>query len=177
MRALWMVFYMIKRFPRYVIGYFANEILLALPSYVGNVLFLKYLMQALLERETIGKMLIILGTMAFFLIVADLYVAWFTNKYKPFAEEQIQREFYIHVRDAVEVCELEVYDNPVFYDEITYINDNICKDSLALLSYISKMTACFINIMLIIQLFYKIGFGVLFISIGAVVLSLLFNTP
>lgn len=177
MRALWMVFYMIKRFPRYVIGYFTNEILLALPSYVGNVLFLKYLMQALIEREPIEKMLAILGTMAVFLIVADLYVAWFTNKYKPFAEEQIRRDFYIHVRDAVEGCELEVYDNPVFYDEITYINDNICKDSLALLAYISRMTAGFINIMLIIQLFYKIGFGVLFISIGAVVLSLLFKAP
>ena len=177
MRTLWMMFYMIKQFPRYVIGYFTNEILLALPSYVGNVLFLKYLMQALLEREPIGKMLTILGMTAAFLIVADLYVTWFTNKYKPCVEERIQKEFYTHIRDAVEMYELDVYDNPVFYDEITYINKNICKDSLALLSYVSKMTAGIINIILIIQLFYEIGFGVPLISISAVILSFLVKVP
>lgn len=172
-----MLFCLIKRFPMYVIGYFVNEILLALPSYVGNVLFLKYLMQALLEREPIYKMLSILGVTAAFLIVADVYVTWFTNKYKPSAEERIQKEFYYHIRNAVEKYELDVYDNPVFYDEITYINGNICKDSLALLSYVSKMIAGFINIILIINLFYKIGFGVLGISIGAVILSFLFKVP
>lgn len=172
-----MLFCLIKRFPMYVIGYFVNEILLALPSYVGNVLFLKYLMQALLEREPVYKMLSILGVTAAFLIVADVYVTWFTNKYKPSAEERIQKEFYYHIRNAVEKYELDVYDNPVFYDEITYINGNICKDSLALLSYVSKMTAGFINIILIINLFYKIGFGVLGISIGAVILSFLFKVP
>ena len=177
MNALRMLFYLLKRFPGYVVGYFVNEILLALPNYVGNVLMLKYLMQALLEGKPISEMLAILGGAAAFLIAADIYVTWFTNQYKPCAEESIQREFYYHIRNAIERHELDVYDSPAFYDEMTYINENICRDSLALLSHVSKMGAGLINILLIIRLFYEIGFWVLGISVGGAIFSFLFKVP
>lgn len=177
MKTLRTLFYLTKRFPMYVIAYFVNEILLALPSYVGNVLLLKYLMLALIEGVPISEMLIIMLGTALFLIAADIYGAWFADKYKPCAEDRVQREFYYHIRNAAEKCELNVYDDPAFYDDMTYINENIVKDSLALLSYVCKITAGLINILLIINLFYEIGFGLLVISISAVILSLAFDVP
>jgi len=177
MKVVKMVFYFIKNFPGYVLFYFLNDILLTLPNYVGNVLFLKYIVQALLNNEPISRMLIILFLTAMFLILSDLYISWFMNKYKPCAEEKIQKKFYYNVRNAAEKYEFEVYDNPKFYDDMTYVNANIVKDSLALFSYGSKIVAELINILLIINLFYSIGLGVLIISVIAVTISLLFEVP
>lgn len=172
-----MLIYLIRRFPLYVIGYFVNEICFALPQYVGNVLFLKYLMRALLKKESISKMLLLLAGTAMFLIIADVYEAWFNGKYKFCEEERIHRAFYFQIRNAAQGQELDVYDNPGYYDDMTYVSENIVKDSLALLSYVSKMAAGVINIILIISLFYEIGFGVLLISAGAVILAVLFEIP
>ena len=62
---VWMLVYLTKRFPKYVLGYFINEILTALPQYVANVLFLKYLMRAVLEKESLAKIL------TFFVTIQD----------------------------------------------------------------------------------------------------------
>lgn len=161
----------------YVFLFFINEILLALPAYVGNVLFLKYLMQVLLEGEPISGMLFLLGGTALFLIASDVYTAWFSGRYMSCAEERIRKDFYENVRDAAARHGLEVYDNPVFYDDMTYINNNIVKDSLELLLFVSKMTAGLINILLIVHLFYEMGLMALLFSIGAVGISLAFDVP
>lgn len=177
MKTLWMLFYFIKRYPVYVLCVFMNEVLLALPGYVGNVLFLKYLMQMLLDGEPIFRMLFLLGGTALFLIASDVYTAWFSARYMPCAEERIQKDFYRHVRKAAAQYGLEAYDNPAFYNDMTYINDNIGKDSLGLLLLVSKMTAGLINVLLIVHLFYEMGFTVLLLSVGAVCISIFFDVP
>lgn len=177
MKTIWMLLYFIRRYPVYVLCFFTNEILLSLPNYVGNVLFLKYLMKALLEGESASGMLFLLAGTALFLIAADIYAAWFSGKYMPCAEERIQKDFYHYIRNAAVGYGLEAYDDPAFYEDMTYINENICKDSLALLSFVSKMAAGLINILLIVHLFYEMGFTVLMFSVGAVALSIIFDLP
>lgn len=177
MKNLKMALYLLKKFPKYVIGYFLNEILLELPQYVANVLFLKYLIQALTEQKSIYYLLFIVMALAGFLIVSDLYSSYFMNILQPCEEERINKKFYYNIRNAAECYELHVYDDPVFYDDMTYVSNNIVKDALASLSYISKIIAGFINVSLILGLFYEIGAGVLVISIGSVILSFLFNLP
>lgn len=177
MNVLWMLFYLLRRYPAYVLYFFMNEILLALPGYVGNVLFLKYLMQALVEGESVSRMLLLLLGTTLFLMASDAYTAWFAGRYKPCAEERIQKDFYGSVRNAAARYGLERYDNPVFYDDMTYINENIYRDSIALLSYVSKMTASLINILLIVHLFFEMGPVVLLLSIGAAGISLAFDIP
>ncbi len=177
MKTLWILFYLIKRFPMYVIGYFTSEILTALPQYVGNVLFLKYLMRAIMDHEPLNKMLIILAGTAVFLIAADVYHSWFANKVKPCEEERIQNFFDGQMINAVQRQELFVEDMPEFHDDIVFVSENIVKDSLALLSYVGKMTASVVNIVLIINLFYEVGVGVLLIALGSVILSALFEVP
>ena len=173
MKNLKMALYLLKKFPKYVIGYFLNEILLELPQYVANVLFLKYLIQALTEQKSIYYLLFIVMALAGFLIVSDLYSSYFMNILQPCEEERINKKFYYNIRNAAECYELHVYDDPVFYDDMTYVSNNIVKDALASLSYISKIIAGFINVSLILGLFYEIGAGVLVISIGSVILSFL----
>lgn len=177
MKKLWMLVYFIRHYPAYVFFYFMNETLLVLPSYVGNVLFLKYLMQALLHGDSVYRMLLLLGGTAFFLIASDVYCAWFSGSYMPCAEERIRKDFDVQMKEAVTRCGLEVYDNPSFYDDMTYINDNIGKDSFTVLLCVSKITAGIINISLIIHLFYEMGPSLLLFSIGAVVISFVFDIP
>ena len=166
MKTLWMLIYLTKRFPRYVFGHFISEILTALPQYVANVLFLKYLMEAILEERSLNKMLAIFAGTALFLIVADVYNAWFLHKIKPYEENRIQREFYIEIKTTAEQQDLDVYDNPNFYDQMTYVSEHIFKDTLTLLSHVSKITASAINIALVINLFYEIGFGIFLIALS-----------
>ena len=177
METLWMLWYFLRRYPVYVLSFFANEILLALPGFVGNVLFLKYMMRALFQGEPVSRMLCLLGGTALFLILSDVYTAWFSGRYMPCAQERIQKDFYREVRDGAAQYGLEKYDNPAFYDDMTYINENLCKDSLSLLSFVSKMMAGLINILLVVRLFYEMGATVLLFSMGAVALSLIFDVP
>lgn len=177
MKTLWMLFYFMRRYPIYVFCFFMNELLLVLPSYVGNVLFLKYLMQALQDRENVSEMLLLLCETVLFLVAADVYTAWFSSRYKPCTEECIQKDFYDQIKNAAMRYGLEAYDDPAFYNDMTYINENICKDSPALLLYVSKMVAALINILLIVRLFYEMSFGVLLISFTAVGISFAFNMP
>lgn len=177
METVWMLGYFLRRYPAYVLSFFTNEILLALPGFVGNVLFLKYMMRAVLLGEPVSRMLVLLGGTALFLILSDVYTAWFSGRYMPCAQERIQKDFYREVRDGAARYGLEKYDDPAFYDDMTYINENLCKDSLALLSFVSKMTAGLINILLVVRLFYEMGATVLLFSMGAVALSLIFDVP
>lgn len=174
---LWILAFLFRRFPTYTLCYFLNEILLSLPQYVSNVLFLKYMVQAILDRAPISKMLVFLAGTGVFLIFADIYSAWFQTRYQPCAEETIQRTFFYYIKDSIGKQPLSAYDSSDFYDDIEYVSSHIVKDSLALLSYISGIMAALLNIVLIINLFYQIGIGVLLISSGAVVVVLLFETP
>jgi len=177
MKTLWMLIYLTKRFPRYVFGHFISEILTALPQYVANVLFLKYLMEAILEERSLNKMLAIFAGTALFLIVADVYNAWFSHKIKPYEENRIQREFYIEIKTTAEKQDLDVYDNPDFYDQMTYVSEHIFKDTLTLLSHVSKIAASALNIALVINLFYEIGFGIFLIALLSTILSATFEVP
>ena len=172
-----MLAFLFRRFPTYTLCYFLNEILLSLPQYVSNVLFLKYMVQAILDGEPISKMLVFLAGTGAFLIFADIYSAWFQGRYQPCAEETIQQTFFYYIKDAIGKQPLSAYDSSDFYDDIEYVSSHIVKDSLALLSYISGIIAALLNIILIVDLFYQIGMGVLLISGGAVVIVLLFETP
>lgn len=177
MKAFRMLLYLTKRFPLYVICHFTDAVLAALPNFVGNVLLLKYLMRALLDKEPVSGMLAILAAVALFLIAADIYRAWFDNQYRPRAEERIRRAFYIDIRNAAAKCELSAYDDPAFYDDMTYIDRNILRDSLALLSHVSDMAAGLIDILLIINLFYETGLEMLILSGSAVMLTMAFDVP
>lgn len=169
--------HLVRRYPTYVFCVFTNEVLLALPSYVGNVLFLKYLVQMLLDGEPLSGMLLLLGGTALFLVSSDCYTAWFSARYVACAEEHIRKDFYGHVRNAAARYGLEVYDNPDFYNDMTYINNHIAGDSLALLTLVSKMTAGLINVLLIVRLFYGMGGMVLLFSAAAVGISIAFDVP
>lgn len=177
MNIRWILFYFLKRYPVYVLCLFANEILLALPGYVGNVLFLKYMMQALEDGEPVSRMMLLLLGTFLFLLGSDVYTAWFAGRYKPCAEERIQKDFYGCVRNAAAQFGLERYDDPAFYDEMTYVNKNIYTDSRTVLLHAGKMTAGLINILLIVQLFHEMGAAVLLFSVGSAVLSLSFDVP
>ncbi len=177
MKVLWMLCYFMRQYPVYVVCVFVNELLMALPNYIGNVLFLKYLMQMILNRDSISRMLLLLGGTALFLIASDFYTAWFSAGYVSYAEERIRKDFYEHVKNAAAYCELTTYDDVEFHNEMTYINNNIANDAFSLLTTVSKMTAELINVLLIVHLFYKMGFAVLLFSIVAVSISIAFDVP
>lgn len=174
---LWMFSVLIKHFPMYVIGFMFNKILIALPAYISNVLFLNVVINHLISHKPVYILLIYIVGLLAFLILVDIYNGCFVHIWQPRANEKIKKMFYDNFKNAVSRFEISVYDDPDYYDNITYISQNIFNDSIAALSYVCDIIAGIINIILILNLFATIGLCLLLISSGSVIFSLLLNIP
>ena len=152
---LWMFSVLIKHFPMYVIGFMFNKILMALPAYISNVLFLNVVINHLISHKPVYILLIYLVGLLAFLILVDIYNGCFVHIWQPRANEKIKKMFYNNFKNAVSRFEISVYDDPDYYDNITYISQNIFNDSIAALSYICDIIAGIINIILILNLFLQ----------------------
>ena len=164
-----------KNFPCYVIGFMFNEILMALPAYVSNVLFLNIVINHLISNKPVHILFVYLVGLICFLVFADVYNGYFIHVWQPKADEKIKKMFYGDFRNIISSLDISVYDDPDYYDELTYVFKNIFNDSIAVLTYICNIIACVINIVLILNLFAGIGTGMLLISLASVILSALFN--
>ncbi len=168
-------FRMVKRFPIFVLGEMSSSIAISLPAYVANVLFLKYIISALTEKKPLIEVLIAIGILAIFLIGTDLFISVYSNRWRPILLEQIKRWYYYDIRCTINCFDLYLYDNPSFYDDISFISSNIVDASIASVSFISRIVSNLINIILILGLFYRIGPVVFTILILATGLSIIID--
>ena len=81
-----MLFRLFRNNPLYVTGYFLNQILISLPAYLVNVLFLKTAIESISAGGDIGFLLLSFAVLALFLILSDLYGSYFSQIARPKAD-------------------------------------------------------------------------------------------
>lgn len=168
---------MLRHFPVYVLSELLFTLLIALTAYIANVLFLQYIVSAMIERRSIYEMLFVLALFAVYQILVDIYSAVYTNILKPKMNERINKWFYYDIKNAAESHELYVYDDPAYYDNMTYVSSHIFGDATASVSHISRIISNLVNIALILSMFSRIGVVVLLIVCLSIILSILLDIP
>lgn len=168
---------MLHHFPAFVLSELLFTLLNALTPYIANVVFLQYIVSAMIEQRSIYEMLFVLALFAVYQIVADIYSTVYVNMWKPKMNERINKWFYYEIKNAAESQELYVYDNPAFYDDMTYVSSHISGDATASVSHISRIISNLVNIALILSMFSRMGVVVLLIVCLSIILSILFDIP
>ena len=172
-----MFIYMLHHFPFFVFSEFLFTLLNALTAYIANVVFLQYIVSAMIEQRSVYEMLFVLALFAAYQIVVDIYSTAYINIWKPKMNERISKWFYYDIKNAIESQELYVYDDPAFYDDMTYVSSHILNDATVSVSHISRIISSLVNIALILNLFSQIGLVVLLIVCLSIILSMLFDIP
>lgn len=167
--------YILKRFPEYVVGQLLYSASSHLPVYICNVVFLRFLISALLEHKPVGTMLGALLCLAIFLLVTDLFSSYYTNIWQPKLLEKIDRCFYKELKETVSGCALYHYDDPLFFDDITYVSSHFVQDVSTTASSVCDLVFGLLNISLVLGSFLQVGFAVALIVGVAIVLSLLMD--
>ncbi len=165
--------YILKRFPGYVAGRMLYAASSHLPVYICNVIFLKFLISALLEKKTMGCMLGALLCLAVFLLATDLFSSYYSNILQPKQAEKIGQYFYQELKTIAGKQELYRYDDPSFFDDMTYISKHFIQDVSATVSSVSDLLFGLLNIILVLGTFWEIGFAVMLIVVSAIAVSLL----
>ena len=172
-----MFLYMLRHFPTFVLGELLQALLSDLVTYISTVVFLKYIISAMVTKKVVYEMLIWLTVFALFQIGADLYRSFYGNIARPKLYEKIRRWFYYDLKNGIGNYELYVYDNPDFYDDMTYVSTHLVDDATASVSYISEIVSALVSIALILRLFSQIGIVVLFIVCLSILLSIVLDIP
>ena len=172
-----MFLYMLRHFPTFVLGELLEALLSDLVTYISTVVFLKYIISAMVTKKAVNEMLIWLAVFALFQIGADLYRSFYGNIARPKLYEKIRRWFYYDLKNGIGNYELYVYDNPDFYDDMTYVSTHLVDDATASVSYISEIVSALVSIALILRLFSQIGIVVLFIVCLSILLSIVLDIP
>ena len=172
-----MFLYMLRHFPTFVLGELLEALLSDLVTYISTVVFLKYIISAMVTKKAVNEMLIWLAVFALFQIGADLYRSFYGNIARPKLYENIRRWFYYALKNGISNYELYVYDNPDFYDDMTYVSTHLVDDATASVSYISEIVSALVSIALILRLFSQIGIVVLFIVCLSILLSIVLDIP
>lgn len=172
-----MFIYMLRHFPAFVLGELLQELLSNFVTYIATVVFLKYVISAMVTNKPVHEMLIWLAFFALFQIMADMYRSFYGNIVRPKFYEKIRRWFYDDLKNVIGKYELYVYDNPDFYDDMTYVSLHLVDDATASVSYISGIASALVSIALILNLFSQIGVVVLFIVCLSIILSVVLDIP
>ena len=172
-----MFLYMLRHFPTFVLGELLEALLSDLVTYISTVVFLKYIISAMVTKKAVNEMLIWLAVFALFQIGADLYRSFYGNIARPKLYEKIRRWFYYDLKNGIGNYELYVYDNPDFYDDMTYVSTHLVDDATASVSYISEIVSALVSIALILRLFSQIEIVVLFIVCLSILLSIVLDIP
>lgn len=168
---------MLHHFPIFVLGEMFFALLNALTAYIANVAFLQHMVSAMIEQRSVYEMIFGLVLFAVYQLMVDIYSTLYVNICKPKMNERINKWFYYDIKNAVKSHELYFYDNPAFYDDVTYVSSHIFGDAIASVSNVSRIISNLVNIILILSLFSQIGVVVLLIACLSIILSLLFDIP
>lgn len=161
--------------PLYVCGYFLNVLLTSLPGYLGNVLFLKLLIDNITTEYDFGKLMLYLILFSIFLILADLYAAYFTQMIQPIAKESLEAMFFGKLRQRAQMTDLMEYDSPSFYNDFYFLSKNISSITDTVLENFSQLFAGVVNLCLTFGMLSSIGMEILLLAAGSVVCTYVMN--
>lgn len=161
--------------PLYCCGYCLNVLLLSLPQYLVSVLFLKYILDAVTAGKPPLSLLPFLAAVGAFLILSDLYSCYFSQVWEPKAKEKLEMMFYNKLYTVSSGISLSYYDDPEFYSEYMFVQQNIMETVGKVMNGVAQIIAGTVNVILILQLFGQIGAALFAFALLSAILTLLFQ--
>ena len=166
---------LLRSSPLYCCGYCLNVLLLSLPQYLVSVLFLKYILDSVTAGKPPLSLLPFLAAVGAFLILSDLYSCYFTQVWEPKAKEKLEMMFYNKLYNVSSGIALSYYDDPEFYSEYIFVQQNIMETSGKVMNGVAQVVAGTVNVILILGLFGQIGIALFVFAVLAAILTLLFQ--
>lgn len=170
-----MLFRLFRNNPLYVSGYFLNQILISLPSYLVNVLFLKTAIESISVGGDVRVLSLYFAVLALFLILSDLYGSWFSQIAQPKANENYSAMFSDQLKQAAGNTALSGYDDPVFYNDFSFLTEHVLSIADTILDNLSKMVAGILNLCLTLSMLRSVGLELLLFAAVSVAVSFLYN--
>lgn len=161
--------------PLYCCGYCVNVLLLSLPQYLVSVLFLKYILDAVTAGKPPLSLLPFLVAVGAFLVLSDLYNCYFTQVWEPKAKEKLEMMFYNKLYTVSSGISLSYYDDPEFYSEYMFVQQNIMETVGKVMNGVAQIIAGTVNVILILRLFGQIGAVLFAFALLSAILTLLFQ--
>jgi len=170
-----MLFRLFRNNPLYVSGYFLNQILISLPSYLVNVLFLKTAVESISAGGDIRLLALYFAVLALFLILSDLYGSYFSQIAQPRADEKYSAMFSGQLRQAAGNAPMSSYDDPVFFNDFSFLTEHVLSIADTILDNLSKMAAGILNLCLTLGMLRSVGLEILLFAVVSVAVSFLYN--
>lgn len=163
--------------PFYVAAFFMNIFLDSMCAYVGNVLFMKVAMEQIASGEHLEYLFVYLLLLAVFLAGTDIYCSFFAQVTEPKGTEKMNKIFYKYIRDIASAQEFYRYDDPGFYEELSFLAENMADTARSVLQNICAVAARLANVLLIMNLFSQLGGKLMIITLAAALLVLVMDIP
>lgn len=163
--------------PFYVAAFFMNIFLASMCAYVGNVLFMKAAMEQIAAGEHLEYLFVYLLILAVFLVGTDMYCSFFAQVTEPKGTEKMNKIFYQYIRDIASAQEFYRYDDAGFYEELSFLAENMADTARSVLQNICAVAARLANVLLIINLFSQLGGKLMIITLAAALLVLVMDIP
>lgn len=166
-----------RHMPFYVAAFFMNIFLESMCAYVGNVLFMKVAMEQIAAGEHLEYLFVYLFTLAVFLVGTDMYCSFFAQVIEPKGTEKMNKIFYSYIRDMASAQEFYRYDDAGFYEELSFLAENMADTARSVLQNICAVAASLANVFLIINLFSQLSGKLMIITLAAALLVLVMDIP
>lgn len=161
--------------PGYVIGYLGYALCINLPTFLCNVFLFQFVVDRLEIGGREGEIAAALLLITVFLLLGNLYTAWFSHQFRPKIEERILTAVRSALYDKAENLDLAAYETPDFYNRFVLAMDAADQRALAAVTGLCDLLANVVNVLLTTTIFLAAGSGVFLIAACSVGCTLLMN--
>lgn len=113
---------------------FLSTIFTIINDLILNVLFLPFIVSAVVNNLPIERLLFICGIMIVVRIVIEMFNSWKNSIYIPKSDSEIEYGFQSLLFDKMEKIDLIKYDDPEFYNNSIWIANDVNKRSVEVLN-------------------------------------------
>ncbi|HJA93222.1 MAG TPA: ABC transporter ATP-binding protein/permease [Candidatus Eisenbergiella merdipullorum] len=164
--------FILTKFPGYFAATFLYHLGMECGSAVHNVWVYYLVIGILASGQHAERLLLVVLGLCGYAAVTGRYFAWYEEKYKPLQEERLSSFVKSEVLERAAHLDLEVYDDPAFYNETILNLDSAHEKLSAVLHLCMQILGSVSAILLSLAAYIKIGMAYFFILLIFVAVSL-----
>lgn len=174
---IYMLKYLFKYVPMYVIGALAFGMIMAIPSVFANVVLLKYVIDTAASGINLINILIAVCIFAVFIIISQIANSLFNSLYVPKAKEKLHVKMQSELYEKALTLDLACYDNPDFYNDFIWAMSSAENRAIQTLSNIQMFLGNLLNFIVVITIFATIDVEIIILVLFAAIITMFFNNP
>ena len=172
---LYVIKYLFRIAPGYVVGYFLDVIWTYMIAFIANVLIFKVIIDAVMGGMNAAYAFCAVAAMILFFLGGDIYTTWFHESFERKAKEMIAKRVYDDISKRTLVTDWLDYDDPEYYNDVVLAMEAITEKADETLMLVADAAATVINAALTLAMYFTISPGLLVIMCASITLTLLIN--